>query len=323
MINQPLHFAPYLKSVIWGGERIAPFKGIVTDQKQIGESWELSAVPGHVSVVDRGPHKGESLTDLIARYGADLVGEDNFKHYGTAFPLLIKIIDAQSDLSVQVHPDDALAKARHNSPGKTEMWHIIDAAPGTKIYTGLNTAITPEEYEHRVADNTIMNVIAAYDSAPGKTFFLPAGRIHAIGGGNLLAEIQQTSDITYRIYDYDRRDKDGNPRELHTELAKDAIDYTVYPDYESHPEDSLLASCQYFDVRRLQLDGSEAAATSVDHPRDSFTIIICLDGEAEITDETAAPGESFRITRGDTLLFPATMRHLAVRGTATLLTVQA
>lgn len=322
MINQPLHFAPYLKSVIWGGERIAPFKGIVTDQKQIGESWELSAVPGHVSVVDRGPFEGQSLTDLIARYGADLIGADNFKRYGTAFPLLIKIIDAQSDLSVQVHPDDTLAKARHNSPGKTEMWHIIDAAPGTKIYTGLNTAISPEEYEHRVADNSIMDVIASYDSAPGKTFFLPAGRIHAIGGGNLLAEIQQTSDITYRIYDYDRRDKDGNPRELHTELAKDAIDYTVYPDYESHPADSLLASCRYFDVRRLHLDSSEDTPTPVDHPRDSFTIIICLDGEAEITDETAAPEATFRITRGETLIFPATMRHLAAKGTATLLTVQ-
>ena len=321
MLNQPIHFAPYLKSVIWGGERIAPFKGIVTNQHQIGESWEISAVPGHVSVVDRGPLEGKSLTELIDTYGAELVGADNYRRYGSAFPLLIKIIDAQADLSVQVHPDDTLAQARHNSPGKTEMWHVIDAEPGTKIYAGLNTAITPDEYERRVADNTIMDVIAAYDSAPGATFFLPAGRIHAIGGGNLLAEIQQTSDITYRIYDYDRRDKDGNPRELHTEQAKDAIDYTVYPDYESHPEGALLAECQYFDVRRIILDGTESEAPPVERPRDSFTIIMCLDGEAEIID-LDNEGASFRITRGESLLFPAVMTRLATRGKGTLLSVQ-
>lgn len=317
MINQPLHFTPYLKSVIWGGERIAPFKGITTDQTQIGESWELSAVPGHVSVVDRGPLAGKSLTELIDTYGADLVGREIYERYGSAFPLLIKLIDAKADLSVQVHPDDALAQARHNSPGKTEMWHIIDTDPGAKIYAGLNAQINPEEYERRVADNTIMDVIAAYDSAPGQTYFLPAGRIHAIGAGNLLAEIQQTSDITYRIYDYDRRDKDGNPRELHTEQAKDAIDYTVYPNYQSHPEGSLLAECQYFDTRCLNLKGD---TQPIANPRGSFTIVICLDGDAEIINN--ANGEAFAIKRGETLLFPAVMTSLSARGTATLLTVQ-
>lgn len=317
MLNQPLHFTPYLKSVIWGGERIAPFKGITTDQTQIGESWELSAVPGHVSVVDRGPLAGKSLTELIDTYGADLVGKHVYEHYGSAFPLLIKFIDAKADLSVQVHPDDTLAQARHNSPGKTEMWHIIDTDHGAKIYAGLNTQITPEEYERRVADNTIMDVIAAYDSAPGQTYFLLAGRIHAIGAGNLLAEIQQTSDITYRIYDYDRRDKDGNPRELHTEQAKDAIDYTVYSDYQSHPEGSLLAECQYFDTRCLKLNGN---TQPIANPRGSFTIVICLAGEAEIINNTN--GEAFTITRGETLLFPAAMTSLSTRGTATLLTVQ-
>ena len=317
MINQPLHFTPYLKSVIWGGERIAPFKGITTDQTQIGESWELSAVPGHVSVVDRGPLAGKSLTELIDTYGADLVGKHIYERYGSAFPLLIKLIDAKADLSVQVHPDDTLAKARHNSPGKTEMWHIIDTDPDAKIYAGLNTQINPDEYERRVADNTIMDVIAAYDSAPGQTYFLPAGRSHAIGAGNLLAEIQQTSDITYRIYDYDRRDKDGNPRELHTEQAKDAIDYTVYPDYQSHPEGSLLAECEYFDTRILNLNGD---TQPIANPRGSFTIVICLAGEAEIINN--ANGEVFTIKRGDTLLFPAVMTSLSARGTATLLTVQ-
>lgn len=320
MLNQPLHFTPYLKSVIWGGERIAPFKGIVTDQTQIGESWELSAVPGHVSVVDRGLLAGKSLTELIDTYGADLVGKDIYERYGSAFPLLIKLIDAKADLSVQVHPDDTLAQARHNSPGKTEMWHIIDTDPGAKIYAGLSTPITPDDYERRVADNTIMDVIAAYDSAPGQTYFLPAGRIHAIGAGNLLAEIQQTSDITYRIYDYDRRDKDGNPRELHTAQAKDAIDYTVYPDYQSHPEGDLLAECQYFDTRCMHLKAGDIPAP-IANPRGSFTIIMCLDGEAEIIDNTRA-GQAFPIRRGETLLFPAVMTSLSARGTATLLTVQ-
>lgn len=312
----PLHFAPYLKTVIWGGERIAPFKSITTDQSQIGESWELSAVPGHVSVVDRGPCEGQSLTELLDLYGDDIMGAALHGRYGSAFPLLIKFIDAKQDLSVQVHPDDALAAKRHGCPGKTEMWHIIDTAPGAKIYVGLKEKITPGDYERRVADNTIMEVIDSYASAPGDTFYLPAGRIHAIGAGNLLAEIQQTSDITYRIYDFDRRDKDGNPRELHTALAKDAIDYTVYPTYKSEPEGSLLAESQYFDVRRLDLDGE---TKGIEHPRESFTIIICLSGEADIT---AADGTEAHIARGETVLFPATLKGLKASGTATLLTVQ-
>lgn len=318
MLDQPLHFTPYLKTVIWGGERIAPFKGITTDKTGIGESWEISAVPGHVSVVDRGPYKGRILTELIEEFGPELLGEENFRRHGTSFPLLIKLIDARDDLSVQVHPDDRLAQQRHNCPGKTEMWHIIDTIPGAKIYAGLKEKITPEEYEKRVADNTIMEVIASYDSAPGDTFFLPAGRIHAIGAGNLLAEIQQTSDITYRIYDYDRRDKDGNPRELHTFQARDAIDYTVHSDYRSHPEGSLLAGCRYFDVRRLDID-SDSAATPIEHPRDSFTIIMCLDGSADIAHGN---GCVTTIHCGDTLLYPATLRELTASGTATLLSVQ-
>lgn len=170
MIEQPIHFAPYLKSVIWGGERIAPYKGITTTQEQIGESWELSAVPGHVSVVDRGPLAGKTLTELIDEYKEQLVGKPNYEKYGNNFPLLVKLIDARADLSVQVHPDDELAFKRHNCPGKTEMWHIIETAPDARIYAGLSEQITPDEYEKRVADNTIMDVIAGYDSTAGDTF---------------------------------------------------------------------------------------------------------------------------------------------------------
>lgn len=324
MFTQVLHFAPYLKSVIWGGERIAPFKGIATDQTYIGESWEISAVPGHVSVVDRGPLKGKNLTELINEYGAELVGEAIYRQFGVNFPLLIKLIDARDDLSVQVHPDDALAQKRHHCPGKTEMWHVIDTAPDAKIYVGLKEDITPEDYERRVADNSIMDVIAAYDSAPGDTFFLPAGRIHAIGAGNLLAEIQETSDITYRIYDYDRRDKDGNPRQLHTTEARDAIDYTVYPDYRSNPEGSLLADCDYFIVDNIKSKDNEII--ELPHTRDSFTIVMCLDGEAEIscsTDSKDSDRQTLKIKRGETLLFPATLRSITATDKANLLSIQA
>lgn len=322
MLDQAIHFSPYLKSVIWGGERLASYKGVATDQSSIGESWEISAVPGHVSVVDRGELKGKSLTELISIYGAELVGADIYKKYGENFPLLIKLIDARDDLSVQVHPDDELARKRHNCPGKTEMWHVIETAPDAKIYVGLKEEITPDEYERRVADNTIMDVICAYDSAPGDTFFLPAGRIHAIGAGNLLAEIQETSDITYRIYDYDRRDKDGNPRQLHTEEARDAIDYRVYPSYKSEPVDSVLADCEYFVVRKYEA-GEKAGDIQLD--RESFTIIMCLKGEVRVdyAVDAEAPRRSVTIGQGDTWLFPATIRSIKVEGEGEILSVNA
>lgn len=326
MLEHALHFAPFLKSVIWGGDRIAPYKGITTDQDSIGESWEISAVPGHVSVVDRGPHAGKALDDLIAEHGAELVGEEIYRRFGKNFPLLIKIIDARADLSVQVHPDDALAEKRHHCPGKTEMWNIIETAPDAKIYVGLKDSITPDEYERRVADNSIMDVIASYNSAPGDTFFLPAGRIHAIGAGNLLAEIQETSDITYRIYDYDRRDKDGKPRQLHTAEARDAIDYSVHSDYRSKPEGSLLADCSHFIVRNFEF-GETSSAIGLPRDRESFTILMCLKGEAEVEyscEKEGATRHSQHIAQGETWLFPATVRSIEVSGSdARILTAQA
>ena len=322
MLTQVLHFAPYLKSVIWGGKRIALFKGIDTDITSIGESWEISAVPGHISVVDRGPHKGKSITDLIREFGPELVGQDIYDRFGENFPLLIKLIDARDDLSVQVHPDDELALKRHCCYGKTEMWYIIDTAPNSRIHIGLKKPITPDEYQHRVANHSIMDVSRSYSSIAGDTYFLPAGCIHTIGAGNLLAEIQQTSDITYRIYDYGRRDKDGNTRQLHTEEARDAIDYTVNA-HKLHPKDSLLIDCPYFVVNQYNV-GQEAI--KLPRTRDSFTIVMCLGGHAQLTcstDEGNTNSQSIQITRGETLLFPATLRHITATGEANILSVQA
>lgn len=318
MLNQPFHFTPFLKTVLWGGDRIIQFKGMKPAGSHIGESWEISAVPGHVSVVDRGPYAGLTLTDLIEKFGPELMGESNYRRHAPSFPLLIKFIDAKEDLSVQVHPDNRLARERHNCSGKTELWNIIEAEPGSKIYAGLKTNVSPDEFESRVASHTVMEVIADYESAPNDTFYIPAGRIHSIGAGNLLAEIQQTSDITYRVYDFGRLDKDGKPRQLHTAEAREAIDYTVLPDYRSIPEDGVLASCDYFDVRRLEVKAEESCPVA--HPRDSFTIIICLEGDGAVAD--TASGEEFPIRRGDTLLFPATMKSLEVRGPLNVLTVQ-
>ena len=324
MFTQVLHFAPYLKSVIWGGERIAPLQRNCHRpdiyRRKLGNLGRTRTC----FCCRPWSAQRKNLTELINEYGAELVGEAIYRQFGVNFPLLIKLIDACDDLSVQVHPDDALAQKRHHCPGKTEMWHVINTAPGAKIYVGLKEKTTPEDYERRVADNSIMDVIAAYDSAPGDTFFLPAGRIHAIGAGNLLAEIQETSDITYRIYDYDRRDKDGNPRQLHTAEARDAIDYTVYPDYRSNPEGSLLADCNYFIVDNIKSKDSEII--ELPHTRESFTIVMCLDGEAEIsssTDNNDSDRQTLNIKRGETLLFPATLRSITVTSKANLLSIQA
>lgn len=316
---KPFKFVPYLKSVLWGGERIAIYKGIDTDQHAIGESWEVSGVPGHESVVAEGEDKGLTLPQLIDRYRGALVGEAVYEKYGNTFPLLVKLIDAKRDLSLQVHPNDELAMKRHGSRGKTEMWYIIDADEGASIYAGLSQSITPDEYERMVADNTVMDVVARHESHAGDLFFLPAGRIHAIGAGNLLAEIQETSDITYRIYDYGRLDANGQPRQLHTELAKDAIDYNVYGNYKSVYEhvssgEVRLIKCDYFDIRKVVV----TCACDIDASQcDSFRIIMCLEGAVEVVDNFSNVTE---MHRGETILVPAATSSLHITGEATLLT---
>lgn len=312
-------FSPILKSVLWGGNKIAPFKGITTTQQNIGESWEISGVKGNESVVAEGDDKGLTLPQLIEKYGAALVGEAAFKKFGTTFPLLIKFIDAEQDLSVQVHPDDALARTRHNSFGKTEMWYIVSTEPGAIINAGLSKAITPDDYEQMIADSTIEDAIAHHSSKPGDVFFLPAGRIHSIAAGNFLLEVQQTSDITYRIFDFNRVDASGNQRELHTALAKDAIDYKVYDSYVSTPGEMIdgespLVSCNYFTVKRFEVETAKSLdLTSVD----SFVAMICVDGNATAKDNA---GNITTIKKGETILIPAATTSIELNGKATLIT---
>ena len=302
---RPLKFVPIFKTLVWGGEKIAPYKGIETEQKHIGESWELSGVAGNESVVAEGPLKGKTIAELVKEYKGELVGEHVYANTGDEFPLLIKFIDALTDLSIQVHPNDELAAVRHNgSKGKTEMWYVVDAAPGAHLLTGLTEKITPEQYAAKVADGTITDVLARYDVHPGDVFFLPAGRIHAICGGCFIAEIQQTSNITYRIYDYGRLGLDGKPREVHTELAKDAIDYTVYPDYRTHyspeqDEEQEVVSCQYFTTSIYDLTLPYAKDLS---GIDSFMVVMCLSGSGTLE----VDGAEVPVRQGETVLIPAT-----------------
>ena len=301
----PLKFEPILKTIVWGGEKIAPYKGIETEQKHIGESWELSGVAGNESVVADGPLKGKTIAQLVKEYKADLVGKHVYENTGDEFPLLIKFIDALTeDLSIQVHPNDELAAKRHNgSKGKTEMWYVVDAEPGAHLLAGLTEKITPEQYAAKVADGTITDVLARYEVKPGDVFFLPAGRIHAICGGCFIAEIQQTSNITYRIYDYGRLGLDGKPREVHTELAKDAIDYTVYPTYRTDytpakDEEVEVVSCQYFTTSIYDLTLPYAKDLS---QIDSFLVVMCLTGSGTIE----VDGEEVPVHQGETVLIPA------------------
>lgn len=318
---KPYKFEPYLKTTLWGGYQIAPFKGIYTAQPNIGESWEISGVPGHESIaIERGliddVDVGLTLTELIDKYKGLLMGNKVYKRFGNKFPLLVKFIDSRQDLSVQVHPDDKLAQERHGCAGKTEMWYIIKSDVGAKIYAGLRKQITPEDYENMVTAeaeaNPMADVIATHEAHQGDLFFLPAGRLHAIGAGNFLAEIQQTSDITYRVYDFGRKDAHGNPRELHTELAKDAIDYQVWPEYrtsyDSTQPTSQLINCPYFVVHRVVVQ----VAQQIDFHCDSFVVVVCLWGEANIN--------GVKVRQGETLLVPASENVLYIFGNATFLT---
>ena len=311
---QPIKFQPLLKQTLWGGDKIVTFKHLDSQLENVGESWEISGVKDNETIVKEGPLKGKSLNEVVAELKDRLVGKDNYQRFGDEFPLLIKFIDARQDLSIQVHPNDEIAHKQGKPRGKTEMWYLMESEPGAKLYCGLKKQITPDQYKEMVDNDTICDALAQYEVKEGDCFFLPAGRIHAIGPGCFLAEIQQTSDVTYRIYDYKRKDKNGNYRELHTKLAAESINYQVENDYRTHYVGRLnkgvsLVQCPYFctavyDLNEpMTLDYSEL---------DSFVILIGLKGEGRITDNE---GNEVSIMAGDTLLIPATTETLSVSGT--------
>ena len=307
----PFTFKPILKKVIWGGSDICPFKGITPVENGVGESWELSHVEGNYSIVDNGELEGKSLDELIRSYGKELLGEKVMERFGTTFPLLIKFIDARDNLSIQVHPDDELAKKRHNSFGKTEMWYVIKAEKGAGLYSGFSEQIDAEEYVKRVENNTIMDVLQRYDVNEGDVFFLPAGRVHAIGAGCFIAEIQQTSNITYRIYDYNRKDANGKTRELHTDLAREAINYEVLDDYRTKyeplkDEPVELVACPYFTTSLYDM----TEEISCDYSElDSFVIFICMEGSCKMVDNE---GNELTVNAGESILLPATTQDITI-----------
>ncbi|RRD00336.1 type I phosphomannose isomerase catalytic subunit [Prevotella sp. OH937_COT-195] len=315
---QILRFEPLLKQTIWGGDKIIPFKKNNSDMQCVGESWEISGVKGSETVVCDGTMKGRKLNDLVAEMKDKLVGKENYERFGNEFPLLIKFIHARKDLSIQVHPTDEVAR-RHGYPrGKTEMWYMLDSEPGARIYCGLKRRITREEYCEMVAGDTICDALAEYDVSEDDVFFLPSGRIHAIRSGCFLAEIQQTSDVTYRIYDYKRKDRDGNYRQLHTQKAAESIDYTVEDDYRTHyvPRKNMgvtLVECPHFRTSVYDLDEPMTLDYS---DLDSFVILIALKGNGQVTDED---GNTLTFCAGETLLLPATMTQVSVEGTVKFL----
>ncbi len=311
-------FTPILKNTIWGGTKIAPFKNIQTSLRKVGESWEISGVPGNETIVSGGPYAGRNLNDLVAEQKEALVGKANYERFGNEFPLLIKFIDARDDLSIQVHPTDEIAHRQGRERGKTEMWYLMPSEPEATLLCGLKKHITPDEYKRMVSEKTIVDAIARYPVHEGDCFFLPAGRIHAIGSGCFLAEIQQTSDVTYRIYDFDRHDDLGRPRELHTELAAESINYDVLPDYQTHYAPAKnqrvqLVECPYFTTSVYDLD----QPINLDYTAlDSFVILIGLSGAGIVTE---ADGTRFVLRAGETILLPATTGRLSVEGTVKFL----
>ncbi len=307
-------FKPLLKQTLWGGNKIIAFKHLDLQMEHVGESWEVSGIKGCESVVAGGPDEGKGLNQLVHEQKGLLVGKENYERFGDEFPLLIKFIDAHQNLSIQVHPDDETARRHGKGHGKSEMWYVLKSASGAQIFNGLRQHITPEEYKQMVEDGTIVNALAHYTVHEGDVFFIPAGRIHSIGAGAFVAEIQQTSDVTYRIYDFKRKDKNGNYRELHTEKAAEAIDYTVHENYRTYyepmqDEGVQLIACPHFTTAVYDLNDP----MTIDYSElDSFVVYIGLQGSCELTDDH---GETISFREGESVLIPATTRTIKVEGT--------
>ncbi len=310
---QPFRFRPLLKPVLWGGHRIAALKHLPDTGQPIGESWEISPMPGHESVVATGSDAGLTLNELVARHGELLLGRDVAARYGGRFPLLVKLIDACQPLSIQVHPGDALAAERHHSPGKTEMWYVVDALPDATIMAGLKQALTPVQFEALARAGELEQVIAHYRPIVGDVFFLPAGTVHSIGAGNLLVEIQQASDVTYRLYDYGRVDADGRPRQLHLDEARQAVHYAPDAGIASHcspagPGMVKLVECEHFAASLLAVDGRQRLEWQ---PMRSMLVVVGTQGRLDVITDGHC---HTTLAMGESLLIAACTRTIEVAG---------
>lgn len=313
----PLQFETIEKDRIWGGTKLKTYLNKPINSETTGESWEISTVKGDVSIVSIGALRGKPLTGIIDEFPDQLLGSTVYARFGKQFPLLFKYLDAREDLSVQVHPNDALAKKRHNSFGKTEMWYVMQADADARLIVGFRQDASQAEFLKSVEDKTVLFLLDSKPVKKGDVFFLETGTVHAIGAGCVIAEIQQTSDITYRIYDFDRRDADGNLRELHLDLALDAINYRVTPTQKSYARQrntsNEMVDCPYFTTNFLPLDGK----MPVNKNGESFTVYMCVDGHFELEYD----GQTYAYITGDTVLIPAEMSNYELSGTASLLEI--
>jgi mannose-6-phosphate isomerase len=313
----PLVFKPILKDRIWGGTKLSSHLNKEIPTQTTGESWEISTVPGDISVIANGIYAGLNLNEIIAKFPSEILGNKVHKQFGLDFPLLFKFLDAKEDLSIQLHPNDELAKKRHNSFGKTEMWYVMQADENARLIIGFKEKSSPEEYLKRLGDKTLVSILEEIKVKQGDVFFLETGTIHAIGAGIVIAEIQQTSDITYRIYDFDRKDANGNTRELHVDLALEAINYNkveAKKEYDKKINVSNLAvDCPYFTTNVFLLDGHVVKTKSAD----SFVVYMCTEGNFEIKIDS----EIYSFQKGDTFLLPAILIDYQLIGCANLLEI--
>ena len=313
----PLQFKPILKERIWGGEKLKTVlnKPIISDRT--GESWEISTIDGDVSIVSNGTLSGKSLLDLIDSSPVEILGTEVYKRFGKQFPLLFKYLDAREDLSIQVHPNDELAKKRHNSFGKTEMWYIMQADENARVIVGFKEKSDANEYLENLKNKTLLSILDDIKVKAGDVFFLETGTVHAIGAGLVVAEIQQTSDITYRLYDFDRIDAAGNQRELHIDLALDAINYNKVDTHKKYNtelnQSNTVVDCPYFTTNFIPLEGK----ISIHKTGNSFTVFMCVEGSFEIE----CGDTKFQYTKGDTILIPAALKTFILNGKASVLEI--
>lgn len=313
----PLQFEPILKDRIWGGTKLKTYLNKPITSEITGESWEISTVENDVSVIANGFFKGKSLNEIISEYPKEVLGTKVHEQFGQQFPLLFKYLDAREDLSIQVHPNDELAAKRHNSFGKTEMWYVMQADDDARLIVGFKEKSSKEAYQKSLENKTIIDILDTKKVKKGDVFFLETGTVHAIGAGTVIAEIQQTSDITYRLYDFDRVDAQGNKRELHIDLALDAINYNVVEAQKEYSRvknsSNEMVNCPYFTTNFIPLDGK----IEVEKDKKSFTVYMCVEGNFELEYK----GENYNYKTGDTVLIPAEMASFEINGNASLLEI--